>query len=105
MKRAVWIGVIHIIPSKSVGRGFRGAKGAYVNVAAWVSGAREYRQLVSQAAMRMGMQVTETSDVESWKKRLLYYRPLQRIMRLASKVNSRRRVAFDNTFYVYPEKK
>ncbi len=101
--KQVWISFVHVA-FRPGDRMFREAKGAYVNVLAWVSGSSEFRSKIFKAVDEYSMDLVSIDDVEPFKKRIERYQIDKRLVRLANEVAQKHNLRF-HSFYTYLRKK
>ena len=95
----VWIGLVGVTP-KPKNTLLKGARGAYVNVVAWVASASKYRAEVKRALEKHNFKLERIKDVEPLAKRLRDYKVPRGILRLAEKARKDKGIYFGE-FYVY----
>lgn len=98
-KREVWIGLVEVWCKKERDL-LEGAKGAYVNVLAWVNSVMAYRKEVSAFLKHEGFLVKAIKDVEPYEKRRQEYIVKPRINKLAKQVQ-RSRIIHCDEFHTY----
>ena len=98
----VWIGLVGVTPEPK-NTLLKRARGAYVNVLAWVASASQYRTEVKRAVKQYDFKLEKIQDVEPLAQRLRNYKIPKKILRLAEKVRKDKGIYFSE-FYVYPNR-
>lgn len=101
MKSRVWIGLVGLTPRQG-NRMLEGAKGAFVNVVAFVSDADQYRQQVTCALNETDFDVFDIDDVEPFDDRRSSYEVDDAIIALADECQKDHAISL-GAFYPFTE--
>ena len=101
MQESVWIGLVGVF-DESKEKILRGATGAYVNVLALATNAKDYSQQVRTALQSVGLKAFEFGEVEPFCDREAQFKVPRRLKRIAGEVARTGTVTCDE-FFVFKE--
>ncbi len=98
--KEVWIALVGVKPREGTDLLGENAKGAYVNILAWVSDAKGYRAEIEHALDDYGLSLITIEDMEPLFKRTAKFIIDEELQRLAEEVKKTKNVRF-GAFHTY----